>query len=127
MTTIEIHADTYHAEIALDMLTDLPTSKIRKLLQLIYRYSYENSEAIQTITEYLPKSVCDAKAEWYIESQEYANGWKKVNSRSRRAWVVEQRKKNRMLTEAVKCAKANYEKHVKLQSIFNEIKEKYYA
>lgn len=124
MTTIEICADTFHAKVSLDMLPTLPVRNIRKLLQLIYSHSYENPESIWTLTDWLPSAVTDAKHTWGYAIVLYKDGYRAVKKGSRKKADVEQRAKNHVLADSVKDAKIAYEQLIKLQSIFNEIKEK---
>ncbi|TQI66237.1 hypothetical protein [Clostridium sp. KNHs216] len=131
MTTAEIRADSYHAEVMLDVLPNLPITNIRKLFQLMFRCSWENCETIQTIGDWLQEEIREAGIEWHFASAEYEHkhvslpGYTIPNAESIKA--ISKLSTNRPLLSAVKNAKTRYERLMKIQLIFNETKEKYYV
>lgn len=127
MTTVVIRADSYQAELALELLPELPLSNIRKLFHIMFRAAWENESPIQKINDWLSGAIPNAKADWVNASLDYNSNWRIVPKGYNSAGATQRRKKNRDLTRAVKMAKADYDKLAKIQSIFNETKEKYYA
>jgi hypothetical protein len=101
MTSIEIHAGSYHADVLLDALPDLPINNIRKLFRIIFKAAGENP--ILSISDWLKSAIPEAESEWHAESVKLQN------------------------TYYATKAKVRYERLMKIQSIFNETKEKYYA
>lgn len=121
-TLISIQADTFHADIYMDRLIDLPVPNIRKLFKLLHLYRWENERAIDSLVPYLAGAVQESKDAWKQASADYVNGWRKVdNPKSRHPAVVETLKNNNRLTRKVKAAKAQHERWAKIQSIWAEI------
>lgn len=48
-TLISMQADTFHADIYMDRLIDLPVTNIRKLFKLLHLYRWENERAIDSL------------------------------------------------------------------------------
>lgn len=105
--TIEIHADQYRAVITLENLPELPLKNIRKILDMAFQYSYQNDESIKAFDDWLKEAIREAGTELRFISAEYEQ---KHVSLSR-----------------VKKARARYERLMKIQTILNKVKEKYYV
>lgn len=121
-TLISMQADTFHADIYMDRLIDLPVTNIRKLFKMLYLYRWENERAIDSLVPYLAGAVQESKDAWKQASADYVDGWRKVDSpKSRHPAVVEILKNNNRLTRKVKAAKAQHERWAKIQSIWAEI------
>lgn len=121
-TLIFMQADTFHADIYMDRLIDLPVTNIRKLFKMLYSYRWENERTIDSLVPYLAGAVQESKDAWKQASADYVNGWRKVdNPKSRHPAVVETLKNNNRLTSKVKAAKARHERWAKIQSIWAEI------
>lgn len=119
---ISMQADTFHADIYMDRLIDLPVTNIRKLFKMLYLYRWENERAIDRLVPYLAKAAQESKDAWKQASADYVNGWRKVdNPKSRHPAVVETLKNNNRLTRKVKNAKTQHERWAKIQSIWAEI------
>lgn len=124
-TIIEIRAGDYHATVDLEMLSNLPARNIRKLLHLLFsNRCNDNSETITTFIGWLPGAVSDAKNAKGYAIALYKDNYRVVKKGSRKKSDVVQRAKNHVFADGVKNAKITYDRLVKLQSIFNEIKEK---
>ena len=107
-TLISMQADTFHADIYMDRLIDLPVTNIRKLFKLLHLYRWE--------------AVQESKDAWKQASADYVHGWRKVdNPKSRYPAVVKTLKNNGRLTRQLKAAKARHERWAKIQSIWAEI------
>lgn len=124
MTTVDIRADKFYATVELNMLPTLPIKNLRKLFKLMWSRSYENTEAIQKTEDYLSEAVADAKTEWQKTSADYQNKWIFIDCHGYTIPKAKQQKINRPLIMAVKHAKANYNRLVKIQFIFQETKNK---
>ena len=48
-TLISMQADTFHADIYMDRLIDLPVTNIRKLFKMLYLYRWENERGIDSL------------------------------------------------------------------------------
>ena len=121
-TLISMQADTFHADIYMDRLIDLPVTNIRKLFKLLHLYRWENERAIDSLVPYLAQAVQESKDAWKQAAADYVHGWRKVdNPKSRHPAVVEILKNNGRLTRQLKAAKARHERWAKIQSIWAEI------
>lgn len=121
-TLISMQADTFHADIYMDRLIDLPVTNIRKLFKLLHLYRWENERAIDLLVPYLAQAVQESKDAWKQASADYVHGWRKVdNPKSRHPAVVETLKNNGRLTRQLKAAKVRHERWAKIQSIWAEI------
>ena len=117
--------DDFHADIYLNKLLDLPITNIRKLTKLILSDARTNEEAIDPLASYLEQAVQESKDAWELASKDYVDGWCTVNNpKSRRRAVVETLKNNNRLTRKVKAAKAVHKHWLKIQTIWNETKQK---
>jgi hypothetical protein len=118
-TLISMQADTFHADIYMDRLIDLPVTNIRKLFKLLHLYRWENERAIDSLVPYLAQAVQESKDAWKLASREFTDGWRKVsNPKSRHPAVVETLKNNNRLTRKVKAAKARHERWVKIKALW---------
>ena len=118
-TLISMQADTFHADIYMDRLIDLPVTNIRKLFKLMLSEPCSNREAIEATTAYLDAAVHASNDAWGEASKEFVHGWRKVdNPKSRHPAVVETLKNNNRLTRKVKAAKARHERWVKIKAIW---------
>ena len=116
---ITVRSGDFWADIYLDRLLDLPVTNIRKLIKLILSDTWANAETIKRLTAYLEQSAQESKEAWKLASKDYMDGWRNVtNPRSRHPAVVEITKNNNRLTRKVKAAKAQYERWVKIKSIW---------
>lgn len=121
-TLISMQADTFHADIYMDRLIDLPVTNIRKLFKLLHLYRWENERAIDSLVPYLAQAVQESKDAWKQASADCVHGWRKVDTpKSRHPAVVETLKNNGRLTRQLKAAKARHERWAKIQSIWAEI------
>ena len=118
-TLISMQADTFHADIYMDRLIDLPVTNIRKLFKLLHLYRWENERAIDSMVPYLAQAVQESEDAWKLASREFTDGWRKVsNPKSRHPAVVETLKNNNRLTRKVKAAKARHERWVKIKALW---------
>lgn len=93
---INIRKDDFHAMLFLDQLINLPIRNLRKIFRLALSGSRENEAAITTLNAYLDTIVSDSKkAEEKISDP-----------------------------RAAKKAKALYERWVKIQALWNDVKHK---
>ena len=124
-TFIDIRAGDYHATGDLEMLPNLPARNIRKLLHLLFsNRCNDNSETIRTFAGWLPGAVSDAKNTWGYAVALYKDGYRVIPKGYRSVGATQQRRKNRTLANSVKSARTAYNQIVKMQSIFDKIKEK---
>lgn len=118
-TLISMQADTFHADIYMDRLIDLPVTNIRKLFKLMHRWDFDNRQAIDRLTAHLEQAIQEGEDAWKLASREFTDGWRKVsNPKSRHPAVVETLKNNNRLTRKVKAAKARHERWVKIKAIW---------
>ena len=126
-TLISMQADTFHADIYMDRLIDLPVTNIRKLFKLLHRYRWENERAIDSLVPYLAQAVQESKDAWKQASADYVHGWRKVDTpkepppggggNPQKQWPPDPPAQSRQL----KAAKARHERWAKIQSIWAEI------
>lgn len=118
-TLISMQADTFHADIYMDRLIDLPVTNIRKLFKLMHRWDFDNRQAIDRLTAHLEQAIQESEDAWKLASREFTDGWRKVsNPKSRHPAVVETLKNNNRLTRKVKAAKARHERWVKIKALW---------
>lgn len=127
MTTVVIRADSYHAVIFLDALPQLPINNIRKLFRIMFQAAWENPQSIWTTADWIKNVIREAESEWRATSAEFQNKYRTTDDRGYFIPEAMREKINRPLFPPIKKAKARYERLMKIQSIFNETKEKYYA
>ncbi len=117
--TITISADKFCAVIYPDMLPEHAIPKLRKIFTLMFRFCWENEEAIQSMDEYISEIVPAAKTDLDRAVCEYRTDFgSKETSEAARA-------KNRKLSQAVGLAEHRYERWLKIQSAWNAVKQKY--
>lgn len=116
--TVRIREGDFWAQVAIDKLPVLTLRNTRKLFHLMLT-SGENQGSIEALREKLPAMVEAAKEHWKAASAYYAAGYHHVsNPKSRNESVRYQLRMNRGLSVAVRKAKAEYERWVKINSIF---------
>lgn len=122
---IYIRNDYFRADIFLDRLADLPVQNIRKLFTLMLLAAWENEAAITALDDYLEDAIPDSKKAWDEASAAYQHGWHKVsNPKKRDRITLEVIQTNNRLTAALKWAKSQYERWVKIQALWKDIKHK---
>lgn len=123
MTTINFTQDTSRFVLYLDRLPELAIKNIRKIFTIMLSEPGSNEDAILSTSQFLTEIVPSSKEAWAQASREYQNGWRLApNTKSRHPQVLEIRRENRRLTEAVKCTKKQYERWLKLQTLWNDTK-----
>jgi len=121
-------ADTFQGTIYLPRLHELPITNIRKLFRLVFRYDWENEDAILTTGLYLEDIVPDSKRAWDDASARFQREWRKIEKpagRRTKAQIhaaAELKAHNDELTRTVKTCKAKYERWVKIQALWNDTK-----
>ena len=122
--TVHFRADTFQATIYLPRLNELPVSNIRKLFRLVFRYDWENEDAILTTGLCIQNAVEDSPQAWKVKSQECIDGYIDVKGPRVHELKHEDKLKiireNNRLLRAVKDAKSTHEKWVKINTIFHE-------
>lgn len=124
MTTIHFEYGEFGTTVVLEMLPTLPANNIRKLLRLMLTGPSSNAGSIHTFTNWLPGAVSDAKNTWGYAVALYKDGYRAIPKGYRSVGATQQRQKNRALANSVKSARVAYNQLVKMQSIFDKIKEK---
>lgn len=121
MPQISFKQDTCTVNLFLDKLCDLPLANVRKLYAMMLSEPDRNAAAIIALGEYFETAIADSKAAWALASKEYQNGWRLVpDKRSRTPAAVETLTRNKQLTRAVRRAKAQHERWVKLKTLWAE-------
>lgn len=120
---LRISIDEYVAVILLDKLPELPRQNIRKILKMLYSPRNYFRADTQYLSPAIDRHVQATKHAWEEASQQYTNGWKLVNKRSRTKESIEILAENRRLKNEVKRAKARYDRWAALQTINDEIKK----
>lgn len=121
MPQITFRQDTCTVNLLLEKLCELPLANVRKLYAMMLSEPDRNAEAAATLGEYLETAIADSKAAWEQASKDYQNGWRLVpNKRSRTPAAVETLTRNKQLTRAVRRTKAQYERWVKLKTLWAE-------
>ena len=122
--TVHFRADTFRATIYLPRLNELLVTNIRKLFRLVFRYDWENEEAIQITGLYAQNAVEDSLQAWKVKSQEYIDGYIDPKGplvsglkREDKLIIIQE---NKRLQRAVKDAKRTHEQWVKINTIFHE-------
>lgn len=135
MTIIYFRCGSAEFQIDLEQLPELPLTNIRKLFRFLLAPTEHNDDAVQKVAVWLPEAIAKAKLEWGMVTTEYTNNWRNIDQfvrelsyalspAERRKAVTHQRQINRMLISSLKYAKSDYERLIKIQTIFNETKEK---
>lgn len=121
MPLITFRQDTCTVNLLLEKLCELPLANVRKLYAMMLSEPDRNAEAAATLSEYLETAIADSKAAWAQASKAYTDGWRLVpNKRSRTPAAVETLTRNKQLTRAVRRTKAQYERWVKLKTLWAE-------
>jgi len=123
---VHIQNGGFHAELYLDRLVDLPVPKIRQLFRLTLSADWENEAAIAALGTYLGEAVTESKKAWDAASIRFQREWRKIEKpigRQTKAQIQAQ-SHNDELTRAVKTCKAQYERWVKIQALWNDTKHK---
>lgn len=127
---VSFSQDTFHATIALSALLDLPVKNVRYIFSLMLWDDRVNEQAIQDTELYLENIVPDSKKAWDDASIRFQREWRLIEKPTRRRTKAEISKaaairaRNDELTRAVKKAKAQYERWVKIQALWNDTKHK---
>lgn len=123
--------DTFHATIYLPGLLDLPLKNVCKIFTTMLWDDRENEQAIQNTELFLEDIVPKSKQTWDAASVRYQQEWrliKKPTTVRRTRKDIERdaaiRAHNDELTRAVKKAKRQYERWVKIQALWNDTKHK---
>lgn len=120
---LHIQKDRFHATIALDKLVDFPIPNLRRLFRFIISEAWENTAAIEGLDGYLSNVIPDSKEAWEAADRAYQEGYRApINPRKRDTAALETLRKNKRHTEERKAAKARYERWVKIQGIWNDMK-----
>lgn len=126
--TVSFQQDTCHITLYLPKLPDLPIKNIRKLFSMMLSEPWNNEQAIADADAYFSTAVDDSKEAWAKASKEYQDGWRLVEKPIRRRTRKEIkaaatiRADNEALVRAVKQSKAQHERWVKIQTLWNDTK-----
>jgi predicted transcriptional regulator len=101
-------------------------AKAKKLFGYIFQEPWRNEETINTLLEFLPEKENEANRRWGQASADYQNGYKETKFIY--GLTPEEKRKierqNKLLLNAVKTCKAEYERRKKIHSLFATIKSK---
>lgn len=128
--TVSFQQDTYHITLYLPKLPNLPAKNIRKLFSMMLSEPWNNKQAIADADAYFSAAVDDSKEAWAKASKEYQNGWRLIETPTRRRTRQEIkaaaaiRANNEALVRTVKKSKAQHESWVKIQTLWNDTKHK---
>ena len=129
--TVSFSQDSFHATIYLPSLLDLPVKNVHKIFTIMLWDDRENEQAIQNTELFLEDIVPKSKQTWDAASVRYQQEWrliKKPTTVRRTRKDIERdaaiRAHNDELTRAVKKAKRQYERWVKIQALWNDTKLK---
>lgn len=107
-------------------LTDISLANLKKLFALMFGEHWRNAEAIEQTELAIKACIDNAKAEWHESSKSYTDGYKTTDD-----WFMPDKEKrliernNKKLLNAVKKSKKAYERFLKVQKTFEEVKYKY--
>ena len=116
--TVTVRFLFFRADIYLDRLEDMPLRNFKKLLRIAAKDTQLNAEAIQRLQEYFERTVPDARTTMQAAAKAYLDGYKEVNSRSRKKAVLAVLKENQRLKAAFTSAKVRHDKIIKLKDAF---------
>lgn len=121
--TVSFSQDSFHATIYLPSLLDLPVKNVHKIFTIMLWDDRENEQAIRDTELFLEDIVPESKQAWTAASVRYQQEWRLIEKRAtvRDAAI---RAHNDELTRAVKKAKRQYERWVKIQALWNDTKLK---
>ena len=129
--TVSFSQDTFHATILLPALINLSIKNLRKIFKLMLWDDQVNEQAVQDTTLFLESIVPESKAAWHAASMQYQQEWQLIKkpttvrrTRTQIAKAAAIRAHNDELTRAVKKAKTQYERGVKIQALWNDTKHK---
>lgn len=129
--TVSFSQDTFHATVLLPGLLELPIKNIRKIFSIMLSEPWQNEEAIRNTELYLEDIVPDSKQAWGDASVRFQREWRMIEKPAtvRRTKVEISKtaaiqRHNDELTRAVKKAKRQYERWVKIQALWNDTKYK---
>jgi len=122
--TIIIRADRFCASIYPNMLPEHTITKLRKIFMLMFRYDYENQEAIRDMSEAINKAVATAKMDLDHAICEYRTGFVNPERCDSKKAAKAARAKNRKLLQVVRSAERYHERWQKIQSAWSATKQK---
>lgn len=129
--TVSFSQDSFHATIYLPSLLDLPVKNVHKIFTIMLWDDRENEQAIRDTELFLEDIVPESKQAWTAASVRYQQEWRLIEKRAtvrRTRKDIERdaaiRAHNDELTRAVKKAKRQYERWVKIQALWNDTKHK---
>lgn len=128
--TVSFSQDTFHATISLPCLPDLPVKNIRKIFSIMLLDKWANEQAIQDTELYLESIVPDSKKAWDDASIRFQREWQPIKKPTRKRTKAEISKTaairahNDELTRAVKKSKAQYERWVRIQALWEDTKHR---
>lgn len=115
----------------LPKIHELPVQNLRKLFAMMLSEPRNNQEAIQDTELFLENIVPDSKRAWHDASVRFQQEWrlieKPVTARRTKKDIERDsaiRAHNDVLTRAVKKAKRQYERWVKIQALWHGTKHK---
>ena len=120
MRTIEIRYGDFRAVLDADALDALPRANVKKLLKLARR-DYRNESELRKLRSILEENASAAASAHAKAKEEFAAGWKYVNTKSLTKDAVETMQENNRLQNAVKRTKATLNKAKALLQILNEM------
>lgn len=116
--TVTVRFLFFRADIYLDRLEDMPLRNFKKLLRIAAKDTQLNAEAIQRLREHFERTVPDARTTMQAAAKAYLDGYKEVNSRSRKKAVLAVLKENQRLKAAFTSTKVRHDKIIKLKDAF---------
>lgn len=127
-TVIKFDMDCCHIELNCPyFLQHMTLAKLKKVFELMCKQSWRNEQAIDTTQQYIELCIAEAKAQWHEASSKYQNGY--VDTKFRYGLTKPQKqsieKENKRLLDTVKRTKTAYERMVKIQDLFNAVKQKF--
>ncbi|MCM1508390.1 MAG: hypothetical protein NC177_14860 [Ruminococcus flavefaciens] len=125
---IRIKNGSFNANLDItEALRTFPMVKLKKLFELICSESDDNANAIIAIDTYIGELIIDAQRQWYVAAKMFRDGYVAI-SFMYDATKAEKRttdRNNGKLLNKVKRTKKNYDRYIKIQNVFSEIKSKY--
>lgn len=115
-----------------------PTADARKMFLWLWRFDFyeENRQTIKIIEADFPAIIEERKTAWNERSKEFSEGYKDPDptyfpynwtKRQKHTESAKRKKENDALFRKVKTAKAAYDKFVKLQELYLEVKNTVYG
>jgi len=120
---IEIQDGDFILTIYPDRLHEFPVSNFRRLLRLLRGHP----EEMERLGAYLQEQYEICRADWAKRSEEYAEGYRPVNPRSRATATKQIRAENKVLTDNLREAKKLYDAYAKRRQIYEIQGGNYYA